>query len=301
MEDLFNIPNIDQNVQFFTSDSTNWQIWSKPRNAKFVFIYAIGGGGGGAAGVSGSPGTNRAGGGGGAASNVTRFFIPASLIPDILYVLVGRGGAGGTSGSIPGSNGEISYVGYYPNTGTTSILVQSSLLPASGATSSSGGGSPSTFARSTITQLFGQVQYFSSAQSIVNGSAGSSNSVGGNKSPLGIVSGGAGGAGASNVNASFNGGNIVTTAWNPTISGGAGGISGSNGSPGYQGYNIGANNSQSKPLWFTGGSGGGSHGTSTAFSGGDGAIGCGGGGGGGGVTGGAGGRGGDGLVIIISY
>ena len=296
MEDIFNLPNISQNVQFFTSDSTNWQIWSKPRNAKFIFIYAIGGGAGGAAGTSGSLGTARNGGGGGAASNVAKFFIPASLVPDVLYVLVGRGGAGGTSGSPAGSNGEISYVGYYPNTGVTSTLVQSSILPASGATGQSAAGTPSTFFRSTLTQLFGQVNNLPTSSVIgTNGSAGGG--VGTNKTPTGIVSGGAGGGGTGVLNNNFSGGSIVSTTWNPTIPGGNGG----NGLPGYQGYIIGANNSESKPLWFTGGSGGSSNGTGTGWVGGDGAIGCGGGGGGAGVTGGAGGRGGDGLVIIISY
>lgn len=301
MEDLFNLPNIDQNIQIFTSDNTNWQIWSKPRNAKFVFILTIGGGGGGAAGTSGALGTNRAGGGGGAASNVAKFFIPAPFVPDVLYVSVGKGGNGGTSLSVNGVDGGISYVGISPNTGSTSVLIQSSNAGASGGIGQVGGSQATATLRTTISNTLGISTIIPTSVPYIAGSNGSASGVGNNKNPLAIVSGGAGGAGTNTSNTSFNGGNVALTTWSPQISSGLGGVSGSNGSPGYQGYLIGANNSESKPLFFTGGAGGGSFGSGTGWAGGNGAIGCGGGGGGAGVTGGPGGKGGDGIVYIISY
>lgn len=64
--------------------------WVKPQGASFVFFTLIGAGGG-----SDDTGTFNVGGGSGA---VTNFMCPAFLIPDVLTVVVGAGGAVNVSG-----------------------------------------------------------------------------------------------------------------------------------------------------------------------------------------------------------
>ena len=71
MIDVFNIPNIDTNVQVFNTKGLGvWQNWSKPKNCKFIHITVIGGGGGGGGG-RGSASNAAVGGGGGASSSYT--------------------------------------------------------------------------------------------------------------------------------------------------------------------------------------------------------------------------------------
>ena len=59
-----------------------------------VFFCLIGSGGGGAGGASGASLTLRAGGGGGGSASITCSMIPAIFLPDKLFVIVARGGAG---------------------------------------------------------------------------------------------------------------------------------------------------------------------------------------------------------------
>jgi len=85
------------NIQIFNAGETNaTQSWVKPQGASFVWFTLIGAGGGGAA----SDGSSFGGSGGSGA--VTNCMVPAFLIPDVLTVLVGIGGA---KGSVPGSGG----------------------------------------------------------------------------------------------------------------------------------------------------------------------------------------------------
>jgi hypothetical protein len=46
MLDLSNIPSQQQQTTTFYATG-NWQAWSKPRNAKFIEIFCLGGGAGG--------------------------------------------------------------------------------------------------------------------------------------------------------------------------------------------------------------------------------------------------------------
>ena len=99
MIDVFNIADDSAKKQVFyavSSGSTQWQTWQKPNGAKMVHIYILGGGGGGGSGRTGGINTGGGGGGGGSTAISIGLF-PACMLPDILYVSVGKGGTGGVS------------------------------------------------------------------------------------------------------------------------------------------------------------------------------------------------------------
>jgi len=81
-----------QTYTFYSIGTDIWQPWNKPRNAKFIEIFCVGGGGAGVAPTL-STGTGT-GGGGGSSAGIVRGLIPAFLLPDTLYILVGKGGVG---------------------------------------------------------------------------------------------------------------------------------------------------------------------------------------------------------------
>jgi hypothetical protein len=81
-------------IQIFSQGGSTSD-WTKPQGASFVWFTLIGGGGGGSAADSR----------GGGAAVVTNFMCPAFLIPDVLNVTVGMGGA-------TNSDGGVSIVGY---------------------------------------------------------------------------------------------------------------------------------------------------------------------------------------------
>lgn len=76
-------------VQIFTGNSltagTSWRTWEKPRGKSMVNIVLIGKGGNGGLGAVGNNST-AAGGGGGGSGAQTSITIPASLIPDVLFL-----------------------------------------------------------------------------------------------------------------------------------------------------------------------------------------------------------------------
>lgn len=88
------------NVQIFRGGdaSTTAHIytrdWVKPQGASFVWFTLIGAGGGGSGCFVDSGAPQYYPGGGGASGNVTNFMCPAFLLPDILQVTIGKGGAG---------------------------------------------------------------------------------------------------------------------------------------------------------------------------------------------------------------
>jgi len=313
MLDLFHIPsNTDSTKIFYAiSGSNSWQTWSKPRNAKFIQIFCLGGGA--AGGSQGANVSSRAGAGGGGSAGFTRALFPAFLLPDALYVQPGAGGplTPGLFATAPGSTGNtgsISYVSIAPTSSAVCVLVQSSGAPALGgaststnATSAGGTGAPIWVATSSSLSSLGIIV----ATAGLNG-GNSSNGLSGavtNIQALGttIVTGGAGG-GASN-NSSLAGGSILSASviLTTTVNAGSRSVSIGNGVNGDSGYGSLA------PFCGTGGAGGsGASGSGiVAGSGGSGWYGCGGGGGGTAYpatnnTGGNGGKGGDGLVIITT-
>lgn len=321
MLDISNIPSSTSSTQiFYTTGTTSWQTWTKPRNAKFIQIFCLGGGGSGGAGGRAVTGSVQAGASGGGSGGIVRAFYPAFLLPDVLYVQPGVGGASvagtvSTVGGVPGNTGSVSYVSMAPSTTAVYIIAQSS--PGSGgnlnigaaniSTTTNTGGSGATvwtFTNSAFTAL-----------GIVSASAG----VAGPGTPnattgvtptylalaTNIVTGGGGGGGNNSVTIgsyTAQNGVSITSASAILLSNVNGGITGSiigSGNPGDNGYGT------LIPFCGTGGAGGSGQasGSGAGGRGGDGWYGCGGGGGGWGSTIGTGGRsgkGGDGIVMITT-
>lgn len=282
MLDLSHLPS--QNQQTFTLYATgNWQAWSKPRNAKFIEIFCLGGGAGGGRVSAGSAGN---GAGGGGSGGIVRGIIPAFLLPDTIYILVGKGGLGGVNPFSNGGAGGISYIGLLPSTSEQTLICKSSTSIANGGlgVSSSAPGSGATIAVVTLS-AFGNLGLFTAIAG-VNGSAGGNNgpSAGGSQAALGtnLTTGGAGGGGRSAALVSAAGGNITAASAILTTQVNGGITAGQDGDSGY---------GTLQPFCGTGGAGG-----AGAGSGGNGFYGCG--GGGNGTNGLRGGNGGDGLVII---
>lgn len=298
--DVFHFPDSNKIQWVFTPNgSTNWQIWQKPANCKFVNILVIGGGGGGGGGSVGAAATNRAGGGGGGASAVAKGFYNANLLPSTLYIQVGNGGLGGASAT-NGTGGGLSYVAFEPTTtvAASTFLRNGNAGAGFGATIGTGGSAGTAFA-----QANGVLNYLGLFQATI-GTAGTAGSAGGAGVPVVvslIVTGGASGGGATSV-AGLAGGNITGLGAIPTISGGTT-ITESQGSNGFQTIYPSFNNSITSPILLTGGAGGLGSSAGQGGNGGKGAYGCGGGGGGAGFTGlgGRGGDGGDGIVIITAW
>lgn len=282
MLDFTHIVSQQQTTTIFYATG-NWQTWNKPRNAKMIEIFCLGGGAGGSIAVIGAGGRN--GGNGGGASGIVRGIIPAFLLPDNLYILVGKGGAGSTQNNTNGGVGGISYIGLQPSTSEQTLICKSST---STPNNSAVGATISTVSLSA----FGNLGLFT-ALAGVGGSSGTSGA-GASQAALGtsLVTGGAAGGGKG-VGTFFSGGNITSASAILTTQVNGGVTDAQNGADGY-GTLI--------PFCGTGGAGGaGKQGDSGIGGiGGNGFYGCGGGGAGGttSVTGLRGGNGGDGLVII---
>ena len=299
MIDTFHLPYNDNNVRVFTvnsSGSTGWQVWNKPQNAKFVHMLVIGGGGGGGGGVGAT--TNRNGGGGGASSALAGALYMGYMVPDTLFVSVGKGGSGGASGTNGGA-GELSFVSCLPDTGATNCYLVSGQAPA--------GGGLTAVGASTAGSIFATSQAFNSYNALVDAIAGQAGGTGvasaaGASITISTIplTGGAAGGGATSTTTAFTGGSINAFSFMPIILGGA--IQ-SAGSGGYVSSLLRNYTDTQNMFLMTGGAGGGSSAAGTGGSGGKGAYGCGGGGGGAGTTssGGRGGDGGDGLVIITAW
>jgi hypothetical protein len=292
MLDLSYFQNQNSNVQGFFNGGT-WQTWIKPRGAKLVNIICQGSGAGGGGGLQ-STGT-RGGGGGGGSGATARLTINANLLPNILYILPGIGGAGGIGGApaTSGSSGQNSFVTLIPNTGSVSNVVLRS-----GTTLAVGGASGSTVNTATsngetisviANNIFANLGTFTFQAGLAG--QGGSTATGGQISSTNFVLGGAGGGGVGQGGGSpFSVAGIFPQAPATALN-----TNGRNGIILYEPI-----------LMLYGGSGGGGSfaaGTNGG-NGGDGAPGAGGGGGGAssntGVNAGNGGRGGDGFVIITT-
>lgn len=312
MIDLFNFTDITANHQIFYTNGSGdaWQTWQKPKNVGWVYITCIGGGGGG--GSSPNSSGNQAGGGGGASSSLTKILIPSNLLPDLLYIQVGPGGAGGTASSENSVDGSLSYVSILPSKTATDVVIASGTAAAGrGLRGTSTVGSGQGGAGGTaFTSAVGILSELGIWQSIAGrgGSDGGYTTFG--QSVLGIsggiiLTGGAGGGGLATGGIDYQGGSISTVGLVPSLTGGAAG-----GGAGRSGYATVIPNrllysSTKNPMIFTGGSGGGGNATISGGggNGGNGQIGCGGGGSGAidGGTGRVGGRGGNGLVLITTF
>lgn len=284
--------------------ATSWQTWTKPKNARMVMLFCLGGGGGGGGGLTGASGTNRGGGGGGGSGSFGRLIVPAFFLPKTLFLLVGAGGKGGLGGApaeagIAGGPSSINdKIDTFNNTANTILRSGNDTNGGrgGGAGSGAGGGGAGSaeivaIAAASIYQAFGNW----------NATVGQGGSAAGALAAPGagfvfgatsvLVSGGTGAGSVSITNVDQAGGAITGDGLIPTLAGGVAAAG-----AGQQGLHI------ESPFINTGGTGGGTAGAAgTAGNGGNGAIGSGGGGGGGGVTGGNGGDGGSGLIIIASW
>ena len=317
MLDLLHLPKSSpSNVDYFyytgsTPSNLSWQTWEKPRGIIMLEIICIGAGGGGRSGwCAGS--TTRSGGGGGGSGGFTRLLIPAVFLPDVLYVQVGRGGAGGANRTATGSanaglDGAFSAVNIAPsNTFSafyTVCYANSGFGAVTGSSSTGTAGSGAAVATQANAIMSGLGIFFALAgQSGASGSTSLGASITYPTTGLLLSGGGAGGGGASN-----SGGGIIVPS-QPSFSLFATRFSGatSTNNPGDDGLSL------LQPLLSTGGAGGAASVDLSASGvsggrGGNGGIGSGGGGGGASPGspnsggGNAGGNGGDGLVIIRSW
>lgn len=296
MIDLFNIPNSQDNTSIFYANGSAWQTWRKPRKCNYVWMMAIGGGGGGAGGLVTSFNNIPLGGGSGA---ITRAMFNSSNIPDILYIQVGLGGAGGTSNTNGGS-GSRSFISLSSNTTATNVIMASGTAAATGGSAGAGASVPGETAFTSAVGNFITLSTFISTLGVSTPSVVATTDI----TPLTsqITCPGAGGSGlvALSPQSFIQSSSINATSYSPRISGGTsftGSTNGTNGGDGYTSW---------KPFFSTGGAGGGGTYSGTSGNGGKGGIGSGGGAGGstssssGGVAG-RGGDGGDGLVIIVSF
>lgn len=310
MIDTFNLTNKDLNRQIFyvnSSGETSWKVWQKPNNINFVHIFVLGSGAGGGGGGTGGGTAAEGGGGGGGSSAYSIGLFPACLLPDNLYVQVGRGGAGGSPATTTrGSSGELSYVSISAATSVAAIIMKSgAAVPTGGAgtnsTAAGALGAAGTIWDFTLS-IFSQLGQVTANAGQAGVAGGTSAQVGNSITLANLVSGGAGGGGANLANNSFAGGSISGTGFINSVTGGQ--PAGNNGSGGHMTNIPSISSSVRQAMLFTGGAGGAGNFTAGGGGfGGNGAYGCGGGGGGGSVngTGGFGGRGGDGIVIITSY
>ena len=305
MLDAFHLGIEKSNTQIFNTPSgavnSIWYTWTKPRGVSMLNILCIGGGGGGAGGLTRASGAQGTGGGGGGSSGVTSVLIPAIFVPDVLYIRVGDGGAGGGPGSpsTAGGNGVHSYVAIAPNSTATNVIAISGGAAAVGgfaASSGSGGagGTACTIATIATMPLAGLGQYQLIAGQV--GTAGGLDAAG-TAIAIPVTSclcqagpGGAGHIDADTAGATFT---AIAGSWlseqlpSAPVAGSTGHGSGGN--------------QIMKPFFSLGGGGGACSNASTGANGGNGKYGSGGGGGGSGTTGGRGGDGGSGIVAITAW
>lgn len=288
-----NIPSqVDDNSWFFlgtanpnfsspsTATATDWRTWTKPPQASMIFMLAVGGGGFGRSGGTGGNTSFRSGGSGGGTGGISSLLIDSALLPDTLFICVGRGGVAEVVGGDPGDTA----VALRPSLNPSDLII----FAGSGSAVSSSGAAASTSADSRF-NVYGNYNRIAGD----TGSA-STGTNGTTLTPAGtFLTGGGGGGNVSGAGSSINGVSLVGSGHLPSLAGGLGnsaiGGFAENGNGGY--YSI-------YPLLFSGGSGGGGASSGTAGRGGPAAPGCGGGGGGGGVTGGSDIPGGSGFVYI---
>ena len=295
MLDLFHTSQYTSIQWFFAGDaiaSAGWQIYVIPRGVNMVSFLSVSGGGGGGGGMTSATVGNQGGGGAGGSGGFTLLVLPRFLLPDTVYVQVGKGGAGGTASNngIPGSFTQITL---YPGaTIAAQTLVYSQGANQGSAAIGGGAGGLGASVTSTSNLMYSTVGVYTSSGGQTGGAGGAASANGTSITWGALGSGLCAGAGGGGGNAGGTGGNVIgDSVFNnvvPTISGGA------PGQPGNSGASF-----QSKMI-FTGGAGGGGT-NGVAGNGGFGGFGCGGGGGGGGITGGSGGDGGNGFAIITTW
>jgi hypothetical protein len=287
MLDVLNLPKPRNGyIDYFFGDAASWRTWEKPRGISMIHITCFGAGEGAGAPTS----VNLPGGRGGGSGGQTTLLIPAHVLPDVLYVSPGKGGAGATVfGVTRGVAGTASYVSIAPSTAAIYVACY-----ANGGSGGNGG---------VIATQASALMSFQGFFFALVGQDGNGTTITYPTSGL-LVSGGAnGGPGGSFTSTGFGGSVIAPTQASIRFFSTRDGSADGTGNPGADGISL------FQPLLSTGGAGGGGRGAtgiSVVGSGGNGGFGSGGGGCGNnglgtipaGVTSGAGG---DGLVIIQCF
>ena len=293
--------------------TTSWQSWTRPKNAKWLWLLVGNGGQGGGGGRSGGAGgTARGGGGAGGTGPVSTLIIRASLLPRELFILTGAGGAGGAAGA-PGvtpADAAISMICISPNPPASNSGPLLVLTGGNGGGHGGDGGTTTTAAgggggviNSTGINYWVNAGIANYTISPLTGGAGASGALAANAAAISMSTNvhyafpGTGGGSADTSDGVGNGGNYTSlpAIVGPAHDGGVGGATG--GADGTQGRLV-----RLAPFLSIGGTGGGAGGaTGNGGIGGNGGPCAGGGGGGGGIVGGAGGRGGPGIVMIMCW
>ena len=230
---MFGFPRLESGeVQIVTADSagTSQQLKSvnKPRGASMCLMFLLAGGGSGA---SPNPGAAVSGGGGGGAGGATLALFPAILLPDVLWVNVGRGGARVTTSNTAGSAGQPTFVYADASNATNNTIMGTGTTGGGGgAVAGTAGAAGSTGAAANQGGHGLALSTYISGVAGAAGAAGAGGAItwgGGTRT----WSGGGGGAG-SNGGA---GGNVTGTARYPTLAGGTtgGAANAGNGADGY--------------------------------------------------------------------
>lgn len=277
----------DETVRFDPHGGSvnEWQQYVVPKGARLLQMVTQGPGGNGGSGFGAAAATARGGGGGGGVGATSRLLIPAEFLPEILFVQPGIAGAAANNSRI-----NVRPVNAF---GVETVLYAGPGSAGGNGSATAAGAAAGSAAIATIGntlfQCYGLWTALAGAGSIAGGAH--TGAVGGNVTYGNggiLLSGGAGGAGCTV--AEFAGGILAGAGMFEGLPGGvAGGGNGHNGLIGF------------RPLFTSGGTGGGSSNTIVGGKGGDGGPGSGGGGGGAGVTtGGAGGKGGNGFIYITA-
>jgi len=274
----------DQTLTFMGSMVTVTGLYQPvqiPKSCSAVYVHLLAGGGAGGAGFSRAANNPGGGGAGGGAGGQIIQIIPRILLPDTLYLSIGKGG--------PSSVNTALHV--FPNTDGRYQIGSCVAGGTGGAGSASGGG---TGVVVTGTASFGSSRGMIESTNAVTMSAsnvgGAHTGANGTNQSTRVVRTtlGASGAGC-NSSTNFSGGSVTgNSPYVPDVIGGvSAGEAGGNGSFTMQ------------PFMTTGGAGGASNNSGVGGRGGDGGFGSGGGGGGAGTTGGAGGAGGSSFAMFV--
>lgn len=285
-----------------TAVSMTYEV-SKPAGSTMLFLFGIGAGGAGGAGFVGA--ASAAGGGaGGGSGAIGLTIVSAQLLPQYLYVRMGRYGSGANTAEASGVATQ------WLNNSVVDISWLLGLsAPGNGAAGAASGSAAGGTAAAVISPAAPTVG-FGRSVSIAGqvGAAGGAATTAGAGLAITFpttglcVSGGGGGGAIGTTGTGGAGGSVSAPIGNPVIwppfpTGGAGGTAGNSGSAGKDGAVMRlANTILGIPMLFSGGSGGGGA-SSTGLNGaagGKGGYGCGGGGGGAALTGNTAGTGGDG-------